>query len=229
MKKKKLFRAAGAGDEETVRKLAECGARVNARSFFDGVTPLHLSARHGGAGVSRVLIEKGADVNPVDKARETPLHWAAERGHAEVVRLLLEKGADPSARTSNFGETPLHSAARAGHFRAVREIIRGGADVMAKTWHGETPLHRACSGKGDRRTIKLLLDGGAEVSSRCSELAETPLHKSGRADRPEAARILLENGADPCAQDIDGRSPLEAARKHGSFRTASVIEKFSGP
>lgn len=38
---------------------------------------------------------------------------------------------------------------------------------------------------------------------------ETPLHLAARFGRLDAARSLLEAGADPNAQDVTGRTPLD--------------------
>src|SRR5689334_12903869 len=45
-----------------------------------------------------VLLEHGADINPVDKTNTTPLHLASERGHVDVVKILLDRHARIDAR-----------------------------------------------------------------------------------------------------------------------------------
>lgn len=228
MKKKRLFRAADTGDSDGIKLLIQKGVKVNAKSFIDSLTPLHIAARRGGVETARILIENGADVNAIEKASETPLHWAAERGHEKTAKLLLEKGASPEAKGGAYGESPLHSAAWGGHFEAARALLDNGASVNVKTWHGETPLHWACAGKGDRRTLKLLIEKGASLAPATVERGETPLHTAARFDRPEAAEILIENGADMKLKDKDGRTSLGAAEKSGSRRTAAVLIRKGG-
>lgn len=222
---KHLHRAAAAGNLETIISLVEGGTDVNAPSFLDGVTALHLSARHGAFKASEFLILSGADVNAREKASETPLHWAAARGHADVARLLLQSGASPGSRAGAFGETPLHEAAWGGHCAAAAVLLENGASAGMKDWSGRTPLHWACSGKGHPGTVKLLLkkDGGPDASG--GTLEETPLHSAARTDNHRAAGILLAAGADPGARDKDGRTPLETAVKFGSSMTAAVLRK----
>jgi len=51
--------------------------------------------------MARLLIQRGADVNHVDKKGMTPLLYAAsvDFGNSAMVDLLLKSGARPAART----------------------------------------------------------------------------------------------------------------------------------
>ena len=61
--------------------------------------------RNGQVAIVHAYIERGADVNHVDKSGGTPLHWAAARGLGEIVELLIRHGADPSCKDRD-GEMP---------------------------------------------------------------------------------------------------------------------------
>jgi len=71
-----LHDAVRTGSEDTVRRLIDAGADVNAVDE-DGRTPLHDAARTSSGYTIRKLIDAGADVNAVDKDGRTPLHDAA--------------------------------------------------------------------------------------------------------------------------------------------------------
>ena len=90
------------------------GDDVNRKgSGFDKWTPLHLAVRiwpkEKRLETVDFLLQKGAEVDPIDSRGKTPLHLAAELGHAETARLLLLAGADVEAKDEN-GETPLRRA-----------------------------------------------------------------------------------------------------------------------
>lgn len=57
--------------------------------------------------LAKLLIEKGADVNNIDKNRKTPLHYAACTGNLAMVKLLLEHNVKPFSIVWPYAETPL--------------------------------------------------------------------------------------------------------------------------
>jgi ankyrin repeat protein len=66
--------------------------------------------------MTRLLIEKGADVNTKTATSWTPLHVACESGAEATVKLLLESGAGPSASIKNvMGDTPADLARKFKH------------------------------------------------------------------------------------------------------------------
>ncbi|HCB64282.1 MAG TPA: hypothetical protein DEP20_02795, partial [Fusobacteria bacterium] len=77
--------------------LIKKGARVNTIRRDEEKTVLMAAAKNGHKEVCELLIDKGADVNAVDKWGGTALMYAAENGHKEVCQLLIEKGAEVNA------------------------------------------------------------------------------------------------------------------------------------
>ncbi len=56
--------------------------------------PLAESAARGSVELIRLLIERGADPNQVNRMRRYPLGVACSRGHRKVAEILIEHGAD---------------------------------------------------------------------------------------------------------------------------------------
>jgi adenosylhomocysteine nucleosidase len=139
-----VFEAAAFGDLDRLSELlGEAPDLVDARSG-DGFAPLHLAAFFGQTDAVRLLLARGADVDPVGTGwmTGTPLHAAAAGSHAAIVRMLLEAGADPTTR-QRHGFTPLHTAAANGDLAGVEALLAAGADPNATNEDGATPVDLA--------------------------------------------------------------------------------------
>lgn len=102
--------------QAVIRWLIRCGADVN-ETDKNGVTPLHRAVRFRSPAAVKLLLEKGANPNAVDrKSRSTPLHRAVTHTGApttagkskeitRIIRLLLAHGANPTIR-NKMDKTP---------------------------------------------------------------------------------------------------------------------------
>ena len=77
------------------------------------LTPIACAATGGHHDVIALLLEMGADIDPIDRNTRTPLHLAAIGGHARVAKLLIDKKARLDAR-DNTGNNPLDIAIHFG-------------------------------------------------------------------------------------------------------------------
>ena len=96
----------------------------------NGMNPNHMNWRHvtllhdlafkGELRKVELLLDHGAEINPIDEEfRSTPLGFAARWGQREVVTLLLERGANVNKAGAPWA-TPLDWATRRGH----KEIVQ---------------------------------------------------------------------------------------------------------
>ncbi|MBN2268997.1 MAG: ankyrin repeat domain-containing protein [Sedimentisphaerales bacterium] len=96
------------GNTESVRKLLDAGAEVNAKSS-DGTTPLHMAAVFGQLRSAELLLATGADPLAQSNGGDTPLALAAQAGKPQLVELLLLNGAQVDI-TNKKGQTALDVA-----------------------------------------------------------------------------------------------------------------------
>jgi uncharacterized protein len=116
--------AADREDVPLMRLLLELGADALLPNF-NGTTPLMAAAGVGTAEPQeeageeseaveavKMLLDRGADVNTVDKNGDTAMHGAAYNISPLVVKLLAERGADPQIwkNSNKAGGTPLFIA-----------------------------------------------------------------------------------------------------------------------
>jgi len=183
----RLLDAALIGDLELAKKALAAGADVSVRDN-SGRTPLHRATGNGHAGMVRLLLEAGADVDMRDEnIGASPLHEACGEDRVDVALLLLEAGADPNARDKWRG-TPLHWAATHGHFGMIRLLLDYEADPNARDGKEWTPLHHAVF-RGCVESVRLLLQAGADLGARDRE-GKTPLGLARQKVRRRIAAAL---------------------------------------
>lgn len=140
-----LHRAVVEGKPDTVRKILQhrlC-PDVNAKTSW-GSTCLHDAANYGFDEIVKMLIDKEADVEMIDKAGFTPLHRACVVNRPTIVKLLLEHGKSESQlRCPKTGWVALHVAAYKGHKPCIQELLNHNAPLFPRSEDGSTPYELA--------------------------------------------------------------------------------------
>jgi peptidoglycan/LPS O-acetylase OafA/YrhL len=104
-----IWEAARAGDLRAIERHLASGVAVDALDPERGGTPLLWAAVTGQAESIELMIERGANVNAVDRDGGSALHAAAFMGHEKAVDVLIRNGAKVNAANVR-GERPLDGA-----------------------------------------------------------------------------------------------------------------------
>ncbi|KAI1561721.1 fibronectin type 3 and ankyrin repeat domain protein 1, partial [Pyrenophora tritici-repentis] len=88
--------------------------------------PLYYVAMLGFSTITRLLLDKGADVNAQGGGYGNALQAASAGGHEQVVKTLLDKGADVNAQGGYYGNV-LQAASLGGHEQVVKTLLDAGA------------------------------------------------------------------------------------------------------
>jgi len=212
-----LHHAAGFGTLETMKRLIEAGANVDARNDRNS-TPLHWAVSD--TDKIRRLLAHGADINAKTERERTPLSLAAAmRFDMAPLKLLLEKGANPNIASIN-GQTPLMFAARAGNVEAMELLLAKKADPLAVAGSGAVALMAAAASR-DVETVRLLLKHGVGVNAK-TKRNETALSGAASRGADDIVKLLLEEGAEVNIQDYQGHSPLLFAAMSESMSAPTV-------
>ena len=117
------------GGLEEAQALVEAGADIEAAARNEmGARPLHSAAAGRHLDVSRLLVERGADVNARQHGGYVPLHQAAQHGDVELAELLLAAGADPDVALDD-GRTAADIAREAGHEQLAERLRESSPDA----------------------------------------------------------------------------------------------------
>ncbi|XP_070697055.1 transient receptor potential channel pyrexia isoform X2 [Pempheris klunzingeri] len=148
-------------------------------------------------------------MEPIQTAQtDTDRRSCTRAWSVDVMRFFLDCGAD-LLQPDHFGVTALHVASALDYQDMVQFLLERKADLEARTLlDQQTPLHYAA--KNDAvQSIKLLLQAGASISCPDYKL-RTPLQLAANLERSEAARVLLELGAEAGKKDSDGQLCITA-------------------
>lgn len=142
---------------EIVRALLEAGENPNE---FDGEV-LRVSAGYGQDLIVKLLIEKGADIDPLNqKDRWAPLMVAARGNHPTTADMLIKAGADVNA-IDKEGQTLLMIAVEENKAAAVAILVKAGANLNIVDKGGVTALRHA-EQYGYDEIVKILRQAGAK-------------------------------------------------------------------
>ncbi|KAL9034379.1 MAG: hypothetical protein Q9180_005441 [Flavoplaca navasiana] len=202
---------------------------------------LHFAAKYGYLDAVEVLLNHGIDVNthlPVSDY-ETPLASACRgtKPNSEMVRRLLERGADVKFQDTS-GSTALHCAAASGDPETIQLLLRNGAETSARDSDGDTALATAayamCHSRvpypfdedafakdEHSRCFRMILDATVEVNVQGRD-GNTPLHALACGSLGplaahgglEAARLLVERGADLTIKNIESNTAADIFTKN---------------
>ncbi len=131
--------------------------------------------------VIQLLIEKGADLNAVDREEESIASVISRSGDQNaasfLMRLKFRNKVKPQPvpttqaadREEQSGVTPLVAAIAGGDLHEIETLLKQGADINKPTSKfGATPLIWAVIG-GQKQIIEFLLRHGADIYSQTSE------------------------------------------------------------
>jgi len=177
--------------------------------------PLYAAIELDRADVVEMLLDLGVspETESPSGGRAHPLHAAAFRGSERSAAALLAHGADVDAREERYHAVPLGIASWAQHPRMVALLGAASRDVWELTYTG-------CV---DR--LRLVLGEEPALARVVNGSGETPLMwLPDDADQAlEAARLLLEHGADAVARDANGRTAADIAESRALDAVAALL------
>jgi ankyrin repeat protein len=241
-----LMLAARSGNVDAVHALLEHGADVNASETERGTTALMQAADQGHADVLKELIQHGASVASVSKAVMRDGRTAA-LGNSEDPRRAVRQqaiGALCEAKTPDLEQVRIQremlfgaSAKNTPDADLCKGIQRRGLGFV--TVAGAGGIHGAGAGAGGDVTegaegAPVVDASGNPVPASTSRGRRPPAREpdggaitalvyAARSGSVDAARALLEGGADVNQTTRYGWSPLLAATQNSNYQVAKFL------
>lgn len=189
--------------------------------FHTAQAPLHIAVKKGDVVATRLLLERGADVNELHPGGNTALHMACSVNDSYgMVKLLLQYNANVNQAGVN-GHSALGIAAKNGFFDLVELLLTHKADPNWRADGGLTPLLNACAGPHPD-VAQALLDSGARVND-CNEVGDTPLILATGNAKPGLLTMLLLRDAKVDQANTQGATALYVACMNGSEWNVRIL------
>jgi len=214
------------------------GANVNYdRDRPSELCPLTIALLRHNLPVARLLLQRGADVNPKHPVSEWPIQWwhfarykpspspvsplaAAVCYAPELKETLLSRGAElcQDRATVLIGVTFINRP------DVVPMLISLGADVNGEAG-GETPLTQAL--RSAPKAVPILLERGARPDVLTS-FQQSPLVEASIRGDVDSARLLLAHHAKVNFHAERGHTALWYAQKHHRTEVIQILLKAGG-
>jgi ankyrin repeat protein len=220
------------GATECVRLLVERGAPLEARDEA-GHTPLIYALAWGHAKSAGVLIESAALLTYRHIPDDTPAireqlrrvfenaSTASKAAHPEIYQVLDDASLDldreafqkelaDSLVSSAISLKEIHAVHHCANLETLQLLARlPGVTFDLHDGAGYWPL-KSFAERGDFDAVNWLLRHGA--SPDFTSTGETALHSAVANNHSECAQLLLDAGANPNQQDVDGCVPMWRVR-----------------
>ena len=174
--------------------------------------------------ISRILLNRNANINLQDEDGNSPLLLAASTGNPDMVRFLIDNGADLKVRSDN-GETILHKAVFAENLRVmelVKYLVSEGCPTNLTDDDGYTLLQLAVAMHGGL-LVDYLLTLKPDVNA-VNHKGKTALMVAVTiTDEREFIIKLLDRGANLDFQGADGDSALHLAAARNNYLIVSFL------
>ena len=214
-----LVLASRGGHTDTVKLLLDCGSPIHVSN--EGIasgkwSALNVAIAEGHIGVVRLLIHRGADVNPsTPEGSDPPIVIAARWGRTDIVRLLHTHGAVISSETLLRIEEKGFPVSGKGE-RLNREV---------KELFANDPVNR----KGAETLREASRKGSVEEVEKALRDASIDPNAADPVTRDTALILAAQNGHEEIVQRLIRRSPdVDVTRANRKGCTALMVAAGGG-
>jgi uncharacterized protein YndB with AHSA1/START domain len=169
--------------------------------------------------------ERFAELLPGYRSQAQELGW--ERPATSAVREALYRGDRAAAEAAATAGLDVFDAAALGRTERLQELLDAAPELVERlSDDGFTPLHLACF-SGGPEAVRLLVERGAPLErlAEASFARVRPLGTAAFARQLEAARVLLDAGADPDGAGEGGSVPLRTAEANGDEELVRLLRE----
>lgn len=201
-----------------------------------GSTILMKAAYKGHLGIVKGLLERGCDIDQVDKQGNTAMVWACLGGRGKVVQELHDQGAclegalkvTLKANIKIKGQiSPLIASAYHGHQTIVQFLVKEGCDVNLRCGNGNgRSAIMVASWCRRKEVVKFLLLSRAYVDADVAVWLDRGIVYMKKVISEKNAWINVNPESMPFRQDQASRNDLSLSASASQLKRSSMQDKF---
>lgn len=230
-----LVAAAAHANESRVRDILDTDTWTSAHDHDALRVALQKASARQCLPIIKLLLARGAGLEPRKDNEIAAVYRAAENGKAEIADVLLKAGADPNWKHRN-GQTALFAASMKGYDKTMRVLLEGGASPDCKDSMAQTVLLVLASQKRSlpnlHECLSLLVSHGADLEPTDS-IMRTPLLWAATNGNTDLLEALVSGvlGKKACvgARNNRGRTALHLAAQCNAERAVQVLLAHNAP
>ena len=180
--------------------------------FLKSHEALFAATKYNRREAVELLLDLGTSPDVESPAGERALHIAAYDDAVDVGELLIARGAEVDPIGRQYDNTPLGGAM---HCQSARMIA-----LLAR--HSRSAWEVGYSGHVDRLR-ELLTEKPERARGYDGETLLMYLPPDDETKAMEAARLLLEHGADPTIKDPQGKTAADRAERNAMYQVAAFL------
>lgn len=217
-----LIQAANNDHDEIVRMLLECpDIDVNIRGGFEGATALMSAVAKGNTEVVRALLTIDAVVQSLDlcnRYKQTVFDIANASGDTEIVEMVTEARDKASESAPVDNSPPVEDECQLVELKETPDSKAADLSEECKAL-----LWEAIREGNTGEVIKILLKHPKAIEV-VDEFGNTPLHLAAIHSQNDIVGLLLLQGADVNATDMNDETPLMIATR--SDQSISIVSSL---
>jgi ankyrin repeat protein len=202
-----LLFGCGQSKEQAIQGLERLNVKFTQDDFV-------RSSENGDLKAVELFFDAGIEGNAQSSAGLTALMAASKSGRIEVVKKLLEQKVKVDSQGKG-GVTALMLAADGNQLEVLKLLLKRNADPNLEDERGWTALTHAVV-QGNASCVEALAARSREEVNRGLLVAALMGHK-------DAAKVLLDHGAEVDTRAEDGRTPLMLAALKGDNELVSLL------
>lgn len=197
-------------DRDQARRLLE-----RHPEYLRSPDPMFAAAQRDRADVLDLLLHLGFPLEAQDRTGKRALHEAAAHNATRAAAFLIERGAEIDPRESAYGATPIGWAAHGDHQEMLALLSRYSRNIWTLCFRGYV------------ERVRELVAADPALARSVTPEGQTLLWwlPDNETSARETVELLLAAGVDASAEDQEGRTAADWARRRGMMDVALRLEQ----